>query len=238
MEIGASVITFDPINLLNDIDIFESLRAINYYHIDVMDGSFVPRFGLYPEIVQRMSEITATPVDVHMMVDDVEFCVEQYGHIPNVKTISFHYFKNEGRLLKICDKIRKYGINPILVIDLSTNILDVLELIDQHEISGLMFMGIHPGVIDQVHRPETVIKKLEKLKQQKISFPEDFILQIDGAFNFQTAERLKNSGINSFVSGTSTLLHGVKNDAKFADRKKAIFDNYNKLSKILGLQNN
>ena len=67
--LAASLICADPLNLERDIGEI-ILGEIDWIHFDVMDGSFVPRYGLYPEILQRLRQQTNLPVDVHMMVSN------------------------------------------------------------------------------------------------------------------------------------------------------------------------
>ena len=66
MNYSASVICMDPLDIRGDIKILDDL-GIDAYHIDIMDRHFVPRLGLYPEIVEFMASETKKPFDLHMM---------------------------------------------------------------------------------------------------------------------------------------------------------------------------
>ena len=71
MNIGASIICMDPLNMAEHIRLMEKL-SVEFLHVDIMDGNYVPRLGIYPEIVERIAEISDLKLDVHLMVDDPE----------------------------------------------------------------------------------------------------------------------------------------------------------------------
>ena len=84
-----SLITMDHINFERDIRLVDSL-GVDGLHIDIMDGNFVPRYGIYPEIIERLSTISSLPLDLHMMVKDVEFGIDQFKGASNIEYIHFH----------------------------------------------------------------------------------------------------------------------------------------------------
>ena len=81
-----SLITMDHINFERDIKLADEM-GVDGLHIDIMDGHFVPRYGIYPEIIERISKISSLPFDLHMMVGNVDFCI---------------FDKFENRIFKIC----------------------------------------------------------------------------------------------------------------------------------------
>lgn len=84
-----SLITMDHINFERDIKLVDEI-GVDGLHIDIMDGHFVPRYGIYPEIIERISKISSLPFDLHMMVDDVEFCIDQFKNTSNISYVHFH----------------------------------------------------------------------------------------------------------------------------------------------------
>lgn len=223
-KLGASIITMDHLNMFQEIQLLKDIGDIDYLHVDMMDGHFVPRYGIYPEIIQEISHRFDFELDVHLMVDDVEFAISQITGIPNIGTISFHYSGNEGRIFKLIDAIKSLGAKPILAVDLSTSLNAVSEILESNELNGLLFMGIHPGVLKQEHRPANVIRRLNQLSLPS-ELADKLILQIDGGFNFNTAKELKCAGINSFVGGSSSIYKGVSVAAQEVARMELIRNN-------------
>jgi ribulose-phosphate 3-epimerase len=230
MDLGASIITMHPLRLEQEIEFLVATGLVDYLHVDMMDGEFVPRYGIYPEIVAQISENFDISLDIHLMVSDVEFAIDQLDQIKNIASISFHYFKNEGRVFKLIDAVKSRGAVPVLALDLSTDVSAIEDILQSGELSGLLFMGIHPGVLRQNHRPMHVVKKLNRLKRH-IPTSQDFIIQIDGGFNIETAAQLASVGINSFVGGSSSIYKGVNWRDPWQDCKTTTLENLRKIHK-------
>jgi ribulose-phosphate 3-epimerase len=232
-KLGVSVITMNPLDLAGEVEIISEIGGIDYLHIDVMDGHYVPRLGLYPEIVRGLSKLSDLKIDVHLMVNDVEFIIDQFTEVSTLETISFHYFQNEGRVFKIIDKIKDVGAKPIIAVDLSTNIDAISDIINYGELDGILFMGIHPGVLKQIHRPEIVLEKLLRLNSNLNHKLDDLTLQIDGAFNFDTAKPLRDAGINSFVGGTSSIYKNVSGELCQKEKYKILEKNIYQIRSLI-----
>lgn len=205
---GSSIICMDHINFERDVKLVEDL-GIDFLHLDVMDGDFVPRYGIYPEIVRRMATITETKMDLHLMVNEPEFAIEQFSGIDNIEYISVHIEKNEANILRIIDKIRGLGKKAGIVLNLFTPVRVLEDLVRLGEIDSVMFMGIHPGVLLQQHRATTVVSKARELLNLCNDFGNLDMIQCDGGVSFKTIPSLKESGIDNFVCGSSTLYQGV-----------------------------
>jgi ribulose-phosphate 3-epimerase len=232
-KLGASLITMDHLNFYNEINLLEKIGGVDYLHLDMMDGHFVPRYGIYPEIIEEISNHSNFELDLHLMVSDVEFAISQVASTAEFSTISFHYSTNEGNVFRIIDKIRDIGAKPVLALDLSTSLHVVHELLDSRELDGLLFMGIHPGVVKQVHRPENVIRRLNKLKNDR-NWDDALIIQVDGGFNFDTASSLKKAGVNSFVGGSSSIYAGCNSTTNSQDRVSVITSNISSIRGEIG----
>ena len=206
IKVGASVICMNPLNIEQDIVLCEK-SGVDYFHLDIMDGSYVPRFGLYPEIVKEMSKVTGLRFDLHLMVEDLQFALNQFLPCDNINLVSFHLEGNEGNLYKIVDQIKSYDVSVGIVVNLTTSLDHIAQIINDSEIDSIMFMGIHPGVLIQKHRPLQVLRNIENLVK-RVSLP--LSVQCDGAVNFDTMPSFIKSGINSFVCGSSTLFKNVE----------------------------
>lgn len=229
---GSSIVCMDHINFERDVDLAEKL-GIDFLHLDVMDGNFVPRYGIYPEIVNRMSQITDMDMDLHLMVKDPLFAINQFKNIENIKYISVHIEENEKDILRIVDSIRNTGKKAGIVLNLNTPVSSLKELIKNKEIDSVMFMGIHPGVLVQKSRPETVKIKAKELMSLVSEYGQLDMIQCDGAVTFETISSLADSGITNFVCGSSTLYKGVDLLNPWEKNSKLICDNYKKMKSLV-----
>lgn len=205
---GSSIVCMDHINFERDVNLVDEL-GIDFLHLDVMDGSFVPRYGIYPEIVKRISQISNMKMDLHLMVNNPEFAIDQFADISNIEYISVHIEQNETNILRIIDKIKGVGKKAGIVLNLFTPVSVLTELMKHSEIDSVMLMGIHPGVLVQQSRPETVLVKSRELMELCAMYGELDMIQCDGGVTFDTISKLAGSGITNFVCGSSTLYKGV-----------------------------
>ena len=205
---GSSIICMDHINFERDVNLVDEL-GLDFLHLDIMDGNFVPRYGIYPEIVKRMSQISKTKMDMHLMVNDPEFAIDQFADIPNIEYITVHIEQNETNILRIVDKIKRVDKKAGIALNLFTPVSVLTELMKHSEIDSVMLMGIHPGVMVQQSRPETVLVKSRELMELCAMYGELDMIQCDGGVTFDTISKLAGSGITNFVCGSSTLYKGV-----------------------------
>lgn len=225
----ASVITMDHINLERDVKHIDHL-GIDGLHIDIMDGNFVPRYGIYPEIVKRINDSSDLSIDLHIMTNDPLFTIDQFKNNGNIDYIRFHVESCPGNELRIIDKIREVGAKPIAAINLSTSFHVLDRLIDNQEINGIMLMGIHPGVLIQEARFKNVENDMERLNEMiKNSEVKNFV-GLDGAVTFESIPVLMERGINNFIVGSSTLFKGVNHQNEYEKNISIIEKNWKTLS--------
>ena len=204
--------------------------GVNFLHVDIMDGNFVPRYGVYPEIVRAMSYMTSLKMDLHLMVSDLEFTLREYDDIPSIEYISIHMDNSTKNLPPILDKIREKNRKAVLVIDFATDINHAAQYVSNDLIDGVMFMGIHPGVLKQKHRPDLVVKKIEKMRS--LCDMSKLVIQCDGGVSFESIPNLKQAGINNFVCGSSTLYKNCDFSQPAEVVEKIISDNLKKIRDV------
>ena len=205
---SASVICTDPLNTERDILKLRSLGH-RFLHIDIMDGHYVPRFGIFPEICSRISEVAPDMFqDCHIMCEDVEFTIDQFSGIESITTFTFHIDGNEANSVRIIDKIRKAGKRAGVALNMGSDFESTIQLVKYLGLDFVLFLGIHPGVLDQVSKPEVLASKIreftKRLEAEGVD-PGSVTLQVDGAVSFETIPSLLDAGATFFVGGSSTI---------------------------------
>lgn len=204
---AASVVCMDPLNLERDVKHLEELGVKNL-HIDVMDGCAVPRYGIYPEIIRRIADVTNMTMDVHLMVRDPLFALKQIGEdIHSVNDMCFHIDHHVHDAAAIADEISAAGYNPGVVLNHASDFASTYRLIRGHFIKYVLFMGIHPGVLQQVARPRHLAKSIADFKKDIPAGNSNMRIQVDGAVTFDTLGLLVDAGATDFVGGTGTIYH-------------------------------
>jgi ribulose-phosphate 3-epimerase len=195
--ISASIVCGDMMNLEKEVKSLER-AGVEYIHFDVMDGIFVPRYGLPPEILKGISKITDIPIDVHMMVEDPEPYIKIFAE--SGARIFFVHVENNNNLHRTLKKIKDSGMEPGVILNFATpiNILDYI----MDDINHIMLMGINPGIVGHKIIPG-IYNKIrdvkEKIKNKKIK------IMIDGGVTPDTSPKMIEKGADILVCGTSTI---------------------------------
>ncbi len=198
-QLAASLICGNPLKLREDVDSLIK-GGIDSIHFDVMDGVFVPRYGLYPEFLKAVRSITDLPIEVHMMSEEPEKYVRDFA-TAGATIISPHVTacKHLHHTLKV---IRENGVMAGVVL----NYADPLNVLDyiMDDVDMIMLMAINPGILGHKLIPGT-IQKIEDLRKKIDGSGRDIILAIDGGVNPESAPGMVKAGANYLVCGTSAI---------------------------------
>lgn len=207
---------FNPSLMCMDfMDIKNQLKILNtradMYHIDIMDGHFVPNITLSPDLAKAMAPFCDLPMDFHLMVTDpdlfIEPCKEAVSDMTRRGIISYYSPHAEvinGSGFRIIDRIKRAGFKVGVAINPETPLCMTeayLALMDK-----VTFMSVDPGFAGQPFIPE-VLDKVRKARKLKESDPSKyhFIIEMDGSCNARTFKSLKAAGVESFIVGNSGL---------------------------------
>lgn len=206
-EISASMMCSDLVNLKQTIHIFEE-QKIEYLHIDVMDGEFVPNIGLGVDYIKSLRKLTSIPLDLHLMIREPEYKLSWIG-IEKTDIVSVHY-ESTYQVQRMLDRLNSFGCKKFLAINPATPIWVLEEVLDY--IDGINLLMVNPGFAGQRIVTST-IKKAEKLQhflQERNK--ENIILQVDGNITPEHGLMLKKYGASIFVAGTSSVFRGNVED--------------------------
>jgi ribulose-phosphate 3-epimerase len=193
-----SVISQSPRRFFEQIS--ELLNAgIDGFHVDIMDGDFVPRLGLYPEFINELREITDLPIEAHVMTQRPERTIN-YLIDCGVTSIVPHFeaMQNPSGVLR---EISARELESGIAINPGTPIENLKWLL--REINSITVMGINPGI--KGHQliestPQKVNKLLEYFRTQPT-----FAIEVDGGVTFENIDRLVSAGASRLVCGAGTV---------------------------------
>lgn len=198
-----SIMCADIGNLRNEVRELEEAGA-SLFHMDIMDGEFVPNFALSWADFAAVREMTDKPMDVHLMVKNPA------AHIPfalkyGADIIYVHFEAGEAE--KYLVMIREGGAKAGLAVNPETPIEAFIHLFGL--LDKLLVMRVNPGFAGGQQVPE-VEEKIETL----LALNPDFEIALDGSVNMDAIARWKKRGIREFVLGTSCGLFGPRRNGR------------------------
>lgn len=199
-KISVSLMCADPFNLSNNLKSFEK-HNIDYIHLDIMDGKFVPNLGIGSDYIKALRKHTTIPFDYHIMVKDPDSVIDLLDIRPT-DIVSVHY-ESSFQIQRTLENVRKYGPKVMVAINPATPLCVLEELI--YYIDGINLLMVNPGFAGQ-KMVENCLKKADKVARCIRKFKRnDIIYEVDGNISFINAEKLKKFGANLFVAGTSSV---------------------------------
>jgi len=171
---------------------------IDVFHIDIMDGSFVPNFGMGLQDFQTIRKATDKLVDVHLMIQNPGQYVELFADM-GADIIYFHP-ESDIHSLRTVDKIKIKGKKAGIAINPGTSVATIQELLPA--VDYVMVMTVNPGFAGQKY-----IDSVDEKIQQLIKLQEKYHYEVfvDGAISPAKIEILAKMGVTGFVLGTSAL---------------------------------
>ena len=203
-EISTSILS---IKEENETEVFMNLEKgkTDFIHIDVMDGEFVKKntydqMTKYVSIIKRISNI---PLDVHLMVNDVEKGINDFSDFePNIITFHYEACKNKEDVMRYINLIKEKHCRVGLSVKPNTKIEDIYEFLPY--IHVCLIMTVEPGKGGQTLLTD-MIKKISDLKVYLKDNNLEVDIEADGGINLKTATSVKSAGANMLVSGTAIL---------------------------------
>ena len=217
-KISASLMCSDPYKVQDDLKILER-KKIDYLHLDIMDGHFVPNYGFSIDFVNAVRKHTSLPFDLHLMVENPIKVVPKLNLQEN-DIVSIH-FESTYYLKETIDMIGTYKSKLFIALNPVTPV-KILDMIYEY-IDGVNFMTINPGFAGQKILPLS-IEKFKRLQNYISQHNEKHLeIEVDGNMNFENAKLFKQMGANIFVAGTSSIFpNNVLNPEAIKEYKKVL----------------
>ncbi len=189
------------------------------YHIDVMDGHFVPNISLSFDFIKQLRNRTKKPIDVHLMVENPGDFVDLLIDM-KVDYIAFHPSTITKDVFRLINKVKSADIKFGIVLSPSAD-FEEIKYYKQH-IDKLTIMTVEPGFAGQGAIKEA-IDKIKEAKEYRTKHKLDFLIEVDGSNNFSTFETYNKFGTDVFVLG-STLFKEKNLEASYLKIKRFVED--------------
>lgn len=198
-KISPSVMCIDMMDFKNQIKALDD-AGVDSYHIDIMDGHFVPNYALSTYTIEDIRKISNTTIDVHLMVTNPTEYFEYFANAgADIITPHIETLQHPIRALK---QIRGLGKKAGLAINPATDISNLKYMLDFLDM--VCVMTVDPGFAGQTLIPST-IGKIKELRQMFAEAGKDIDIMVDGQVKEQTAPTLVEAGANFLVLGSSGL---------------------------------
>lgn len=209
--LSASILSADFGRLAEDIQAAEA-AGVDWIHVDVMDGHFVPNLTIGLPVLKAVRRITKLPLDVHLMISNPQHYIAEYieagaDWLGVQVEVAWH-------LERLVQQIKELGAKATVVLNPATP-LAALDMI-LSEADMVLLMTVNPGYSGQKFIRAT-LPKIKQLREMIDNQGVDVRLQVDGGVHLDTINELVAAGVDTFVSGS-----GVFDGQKIAENVRRL----------------
>lgn len=197
--IAPSILSADFTRLAEAVEMVEAAGA-DLIHVDVMDGHFVPNLTIGPPVVKALKRIATKPLDVHLMIDNVDSTVDWYLDA-GADMVTIHG-EASPHIHRTLSRIREAGASPGVSVNPGTTVDSLIEVLGM--VDTVLIMSVNPGFGGQ----EFIGRAADKVSELKWMLDElglGAAIQVDGGINEQTAALVAEAGATNLVAGNAVF---------------------------------
>lgn len=196
MKVAPSMLSADFANLRADIEMVNNSEA-DFFHLDVMDGVFVPNISFGFPVMQAIAKYAKKPLDVHLMI------LNPQNYISQVRDLGAEYMNVHQEacvhLHRTIQAIKAAGMKAAVTLNPATSVVTIEDVID--DVDMILLMSVNPGFGGQKFIPRT-LDKLRKLREMITLSSNKPLIEIDGGVNATTAPLLAEARADVLVAGS------------------------------------
>lgn len=197
MILSPSMLSSDFANMENELKALEK-AGLEWVHLDVMDGNFVPNITFGPPIIKAMRKKSNLFFDCHLMIQDPGRYITDFANA-GADLICVHAEACD-HLERVCSQIAETGAKPAVALNPHTSLESIRYLLPQ--LYMVLIMSVNPGFGGQEFIP-FCLDKVKELKKMIIEADAETLIQIDGGVTAENAGELTAAGVDILVSGSA-----------------------------------
>ncbi|SDQ07500.1 ribulose-phosphate 3-epimerase [Microbacterium sp. cf332] len=218
VRINPSILAADFVNMQREL---ERIGSADFVHVDVMDNHFVPNLTFGPQMVERIQATSPVPLDVHLMISDVDRWGPGYAEL-GAASVTFH-LEAATDPVALARRLRAVGSRAGVAVKPATPVEGLFDVLD--EFDQILVMTVEPGFGGQSFQADQM-PKLRRLADEARRRGSQVWLQVDGGVSESTIAQAAEAGADTFVAGSAVFgaaepdaaIAGLRDQARRAHR--------------------
>jgi len=197
LRINPSILAADFVNMEAELG---RIRSADFVHVDVMDNHFVPNLTFGPQMVERIQATSPVPLDVHLMISDVDRWAPGYAEL-GAASVTFH-LEAATDPVALARRLRAIGSRAGVAVKPATPVEGLFDVLD--EFDQVLVMTVEPGFGGQSFMADQM-PKLRRLADEARRRGSSVWLQVDGGISESTIAQAAEAGADTFVAGSAVF---------------------------------
>ena len=200
IQIAPSILSADFLHLEKDVELVN--READLFHLDIMDGSFVPNISFGFPVVEAIARAARKPLDVHLMIVNPEKYVERFAKA-GASMLSFHYEAALERSGQLLEQIQSLGVKAGIVINPDCPVQKIFPYLDKADF--VLLMSVFAGFGGQKFIPESLERIAAVRAELDRRGRKDVPIEVDGGIGPKNAATVRKAGAGILVAGSAVF---------------------------------